>query len=188
AGPGIHEIIYGYDEGNGCNSADTQSIYVIAEPAKPVVTEVGNKLISTATIGNQWLLDGSILSGATAQELEPAQSGNYSVISTVDGCVSDTSNEISYKLISGNGEIINGLGIEIIPNPNSGQFRIQIGNVVTGPFNLEIVNSLGQIIFQKRIERDIDQIEVHLTQVLPGMYLIKLSGALTPQSCRMVIH
>jgi hypothetical protein len=59
-------------------------------------------LTSTAGAGNQWYRNGSPIGGATATTLNittvPANSGNYTVISTVSGCASAASNAVAVTI------------------------------------------------------------------------------------------
>jgi hypothetical protein len=59
-------------------------------------------LTSDAGSGNQWYKDGVLIGGATATTLNittaPANSGSYTVISTVSGCASSVSNAVAVTI------------------------------------------------------------------------------------------
>ncbi|MDZ7650101.1 MAG: hypothetical protein U5K54_24895 [Cytophagales bacterium] len=74
-------------------------------PVGPVVACEGTAAIvltSSAGAGNQWYKDGSPIGGATATTLNittlPANSGNYTVISTVSGCASLVSTAVAVTI------------------------------------------------------------------------------------------
>jgi autotransporter-associated beta strand protein len=74
-------------------------------PAGPVIVCEGSAnivLTSDAATGNQWYKDGSPIGGETATTLNittnPANSGNYTVISTVSSCASAVSNAVAITI------------------------------------------------------------------------------------------
>jgi hypothetical protein len=72
----------------GCQSAASNSIVVTVNliPPIPTITAVGNILQSSASSGNQWYFNGSIISGATSQQYTVQASGLYTVQVTVNNC------------------------------------------------------------------------------------------------------
>ncbi len=80
---------------NACASAPA-TVNVVVDPQVATPTISGNKqllpggntvLTSSAATGNQWLLNGNPITGATAQTLTVTTTGNYSVqITTTTGC------------------------------------------------------------------------------------------------------
>ncbi|MDJ1504202.1 hypothetical protein, partial [Xanthocytophaga agilis] len=87
---------------SSCESPATSvTITINAAPAKPTISGTltfctgGNTVLtSSATTGNQWLLNGSPISGATNQTLTVTAAGNYSVRVTSNGC-STTSDPVA---------------------------------------------------------------------------------------------
>jgi len=78
---------------NGCTA--TSSVASVSQNSIPTPTIAGTLtfctggntiLTSSAASGNQWLLNGSPITGATNPTLTVTTAGNYSVIVTVDGC------------------------------------------------------------------------------------------------------
>ncbi|MES2592298.1 MAG: T9SS type A sorting domain-containing protein [Bacteroidota bacterium] len=60
----------------------------------PTISQSGNTLTSSAANGNQWYLDGGIISGANSQAYTATQNGSYTVISTINGCASIASSPV----------------------------------------------------------------------------------------------
>ena len=102
----------------GAGATSTLAVTVNPTPATPVITLTGNTLSSNATSGNQWYnLATGILNSATAQTYMPQQIGNYFVIVTINGCISDSSNVIHYDNTGIALNNIDGLNLKVIPNP-----------------------------------------------------------------------
>lgn len=73
---------------SGSNTATSSTaITTYAVPTVPTVTQTGTVLNSSATSGNQWYLNGSIISGQTGTSYTAPQSGSYQVLVTNgNGC------------------------------------------------------------------------------------------------------
>jgi hypothetical protein len=87
---------------NGCASAQSSATGVTVNPipSTPTVTPGGPTtfcaggsvtLTSSSASGNQWLLNGNPIGGATAQQYVATAGGSYTVIVTVNGCSSAAS-------------------------------------------------------------------------------------------------
>lgn len=85
-----------YDTITLCESSPRKAVTITvnSKPSTPVITQSDVVLYSSATIGNQWCINGVAISGATNQNYRACQTGIYTVVVIVNGCVSDTSNSI----------------------------------------------------------------------------------------------
>jgi hypothetical protein len=63
--------------------------------------------------------------------------------------------------------------INTYPNPSKGIFYIDINEFITNPFNLKIINSLNQIVYQSEVSDN--KILINLPNLSPGMYFIHLT-------------
>lgn len=79
-GTGLHSIMYLYTTSQGCINADTQTIRIHPVPAKPVVTQLGDSLISTAADFYQWRLNEVEIPNARMRWHVVTSSGRYSVV------------------------------------------------------------------------------------------------------------
>jgi len=62
------------------------------EPPSPEISvQPGTQLQSSSILGNQWFLDGNILTGENSNTLTVTKSGAYTVSVTIDGCTSKQS-------------------------------------------------------------------------------------------------
>lgn len=91
------------------------------QPAKPTISiSLGSglaTLTSSATVGNQWFLNGTAIAGANNSTYSATTAGTYKVQTTVDDCVSDFSIDTPVVIT---GDINFGAsGISIYPNPTS---------------------------------------------------------------------
>jgi CSLREA domain-containing protein len=84
---------------NACVSASSNQIHVTVNPVPPVPTitpggpttfPIGGSvmLTSSSATGNQWLLNGNTIAGATGQQYQATASGDYTVSVTDNICVS----------------------------------------------------------------------------------------------------
>jgi hypothetical protein len=98
-------------------AADSSVTLTVLSGAAPVITrDESNDLVSSDTVGNQWMLNGAVLPGATGTVYHPSQSGRYTVQATVNGCVTDVSAPYSY-VTSGLIDLGNGQYVNLYPNP-----------------------------------------------------------------------
>ena len=61
----------------------------------------------------------------------------------------------------------------VYPNPNSGVFFIDMSNNIQEDVLIEIINSMGQVVFSDQFSSK-DQIEVNLTQLPTGVYIARI--------------
>jgi hypothetical protein len=73
--------------GAGCEGTSPPLTITVSQPTKPVITQAGMQLQSTAALQYQWYLDDTLIPGATAREFVAQRSGSYSVmIIDSNGC------------------------------------------------------------------------------------------------------
>jgi hypothetical protein len=126
---------------------------VAATIPTPVITQSGDSLVSNLTTGNQWLLNGAPISGATGGSFKPSQNGNYSVIiAGTLGCL-QTSNVINFTTTSVTNLPPAEIGLKVSPNPSQGQFNIQFRVNNRADLSLELVNTSGQVVYSKQVPK-----------------------------------
>lgn len=91
-------------DANSCSASASANVTVNAVPAQPGVTpngiqafcEGGNAVLSSSVAsGNQWYKNGIAITGETNQTYNAQHDGNYSVSTTVNGCESSRSTEVT---------------------------------------------------------------------------------------------
>jgi hypothetical protein len=144
-------------------------------PPAPVITLSGDTLMSDAPAGNQWYFEGNEIPGANGQFYIPTQSGNYTCTVTLTGCTSTASNQI-YVIITSLTEQLRALTLSIYPNPNSGRFTLKIISPSDQMIDLNIINSLGLSVYEKK-DINVNGIlmeHLDLSSLPSGMYMIRL--------------
>ncbi|MBN4051551.1 T9SS type A sorting domain-containing protein, partial [bacterium AH-315-M05] len=138
-------------DGNGCSDTDTVSVTVNPNPSKPTIDQSGNILSCIVTASNyQWFYNGDTIPGATGQFHTATQSGFFNVTITDNNGCSATSDLLNVTVI-GIKDAIAGLSIDIYPNPNRGEFTLEI--ILNGPEDLtvNIMNMVGQKVFTEEL-------------------------------------
>ena len=135
----------------GCQASATVTVTVQPAPAQPVVTPqyqgAVTVLSSSSPTGNQWLLNGNPIPGATGPTYtvsSTAQYGSYTVVVTsANGCVSPPSAPL--VVTDAAAAKLSAL-VAVYPNPSrDGQVTITLPAQPSGA-ELVLLNSLGQLI------------------------------------------
>ena len=163
-----------------CLSAAT--LINVSTNNKPSITQSGDSLISSTGSGYQWYMNDSLINGATKQSYKPLRNALYKVatITIAGDCqnISDnklilvtdiaeaSAKEISLKITSDD-------YVENIIKGNS--FYIQFSNVQTQKISLEIINSMGNKVFQKEnlINQQAPQ-HIFIDSMTTGIYFVKI--------------
>jgi hypothetical protein len=149
---------------------------VTPTPAAPVITDLGDTLHSSAPTGNQWYYNGTLIVGATSQTYVATQSGEYWDIVTINGCASDTSNNLNVIII--------GIAphsastINLYPVPNSGRFNVSITNASDQSYSIRVYNNLGIMIYEEG-KVDVNGTLTKVVDIRPvpnGMYTVIISS------------
>ena len=179
AGVGTHVIQYTYTDEKGCTDSATNTIKVRPIPPKPVVTQIDYRtLSSSAESGNQWYLNGIIMSNDTSKILHPKASARYTVQVTGDnGCFSEMSDEFVFHSLGVDDFNLADI-ISIYPNPADEEIFIQINSDFISQLNISINNLLGEKIISKVIEgidgNRIEKINTHLLS--DGIYIVNIKA------------
>jgi hypothetical protein len=149
-----------------CIATDSIKVTIATLPSTPVIYLVGSVLNSTASIGNQWYFNNTIITGATSQTYTPASTGNYSCIVTdALGCSSGASNAI-YIAFTGLTNFSGTKDVYIYPNPVSDKLYIE-----ASPKSLiEISNIQGQLLETQ--VANTNKISIDVSAFPSGVYII----------------
>ncbi len=134
---------------NGCSSTNSTSVQVNNSPAVPTITANGNVLMSSATTGNQWLLNGVTINGAVNQFYTASQAGFYTVTTTQNGC---SSTSAAFASSAGIEEQLNEAGVSVYPNPSNGLFTVKFAKVENTNCVVEVRNINGQLVENRTFE------------------------------------
>ena len=181
--------VYGTNScGNGTVSP-AFNVTVNPIPPAPVITLMGTLLMSDAPAGNQWYFNGGPIPGATQQTYEPTQTGTYWAVVTLNGCSSDSSNNI-YVVITGTGENSMGSAFTVHPNPNDGQFTVHLEGMKSGIYTIEVINNLGVTLWKsgnQEIAGNRD-LSIDIRPVPAGVYTVVLRNQSTLEVRRILVR
>ena len=160
-------------------SGNTITITLVPAPA-PVASSAG-ALLSASPVPNatyQWYIEGNLIPGATEQEYDATQNGNYTVVATVENCVSQPSNVVQFIStdIAGTSST---LGLFVFPNPTEGLLTIRTERPIE---RIEVWNALGALVLTSK-ERILD-----LTAVAPGIYTVAVTAGGDRMMQRIVLQ
>ena len=139
----------------GAGGNASLSITVNPTPATPVVTQNGNVLTSSASIGNQWYNSSGILAGQTNQTYSVTSNSNYYSVVTIAGCSSASSNTISITTT----EIAtnqNTSSLTVYPNPSDKHTSIELQLTSKCDVQIYLFNALGEeleVIEEKSLDK-----------------------------------
>ena len=157
------------------NAATSVENSFCIKPAKPVITISGGDtetvtLTSSATVGNQWYLNGAALTNATNATLAATSKGLYKVKVTVDDCVSEFCDETALVVT---GDIPTSFKqVSVYPNPAGNYLELRgIEGELTNTQLFDLTGRANMIVFEKN--GDVHRANVqHVTN---GVYLLKLT-------------
>ncbi|MFA6249529.1 MAG: S8 family serine peptidase [Mucilaginibacter sp.] len=144
---------------------------------KPVITQAGDVLSSSITEGNQWLLNGEVIPGATGVTYSPLVSGTYKVqVAVGDGCTA-ASDDFAYAITAKNPDKTTDIGLAIFPVPAYTYFNVVFVAKTAGNLQLSLINSAGQVVYQtsQTIAAGNFSTVINTVNRLPGTYLLKMN-------------
>lgn len=165
-------VVTGIDA-NGCSKSDTINVTVKANPTPSISTQTPNSYMLESSIdnGNQWYINGNMIPGETNKTVDAGiyrDGWYYTIVTSSNGCVSDTSNQI-YMILEGiNKENLN--NIKIYPNPNAGEFQIETNKLMNGKYTVRVYTTLGFLV--ETFIMDSTENSIRLKDVSPGIYYI----------------
>ncbi|MBO0952238.1 T9SS type A sorting domain-containing protein [Fibrella forsythiae] len=151
-------------------------------PARPVVAQQADELVSTARAGNQWYTSsGSAISGATQVRYTPAEAGSYYVVSTQNGCSSASSALISY-VITATEQVDS--SVKIYPNPTSEQLQVYWKETASSA-QIALYDQSGRLV--QRVPRSGDLTIINMRGLMTGIYTVSLQIANKLPTARRIL-
>lgn len=171
---GIFLYFYDWIVTEGCRSARIPVSAVVSPfPSIPIISQNWNFLTSSSSTGNQWYLNGNPIPGATGQTYEATQTGNYTVVVTINGC--STTSPVFQVTFIGLEEAGSDL-ISVYPNPVSNTLYIdarESSEIFTG---ITIVDLAGRTVFNTTSSSG-DRIQlIDVSNLGQGVYFVELSS------------
>ncbi len=164
---------------NGCTfSTPKVNVTVIPLPATPIFTLRFDSLVSFYPTGNQWLLNGNPIPGATGRVHHITQNGNYSLINIgPGGCQSDTSTVLNFSSTA----ILSANSIDFSAYPNPASTLLAISTL--GEFNWTILDQSGRLLLTGTGS---NESTINIADVADGVYILTVSTSSGTGSRRLV--
>ncbi len=156
-------------------------------PAKPVISQNNDELVSSAAQGNQWFTDRKeAISGATNQRLRPGQAGQYYVVATVGSCSSLPSDLFTYVITALEPAPAEPTLLTIYPNPATDRVLIDWSAVnASASARLLLYDLTGRLL--RDIPRTGAVTELSLVGLSPGIYLVSAQADGQPVATRRLV-
>jgi hypothetical protein len=134
----------------------------------------GNGAINTTVTGGASPYSFNWSNGVTGANLAGLNAGTYLVtISDATGCTDTFSTVVDYTV--GTEEIASIANLDIFPNPSNGQFNVSIELDGIHEVSIEVINTLGQVIYRTSPESiAARQYAMNLKDVPSGLYQIRV--------------
>jgi hypothetical protein len=142
-------------------------------PQTPVITLNDGVLLSNAISGNQWYFNNNPISDATNVTYTPTQDGDYYVITTINGCSSNSSNIISFIATQIEKNSIKN-GILTIPNPTTDFVSINLSKELDSDYKVEIYTNTGSLLQRINYEKETTGFVLDLRSYPPGIYIVTI--------------
>lgn len=159
---------------SGCESDRSKITYAVYPvPSAPIIKkDADNFIVSSSATGNIWYKNGVAIND-TVQKFKPSTSGNYTVKTNQNGCLSVQSNAY-YFLVTDIIHLNDFEFVKLAPNPFRNQLNIDFviqGNQI---LNMDVFElSTGKKV--TTINGVISGSPIYLGQLSAGTYLIKIS-------------
>jgi hypothetical protein len=148
---------------------------------KPIISQTNDSTLSASTANSyQWLVNDSSISGANNQTLIAKRNALYKVTTTTGSCslssdpklvlvtniIEASVKEISLKITSS----------DYIDNMiKGGSFYIQFSNIQSRDIKLDIINSMGERVFQKdKLVNQMGPQLININSLNAGIYFVRI--------------
>jgi hypothetical protein len=157
-------------DSNYSHNSDTVLVNVNSYPLKPILSRIGDSLVSSSFYGNKWYKN-SVKMTDTIRSIKPAVSDYYTVQVDLNNCPSPVST-VYYYLVT-NIIDVNNNNIAIIPNPFTDYVTINYNKSKGQQVQLDIIQlSDGLRVYtQPLIE---SSSKIYLNKFISGIYLFNL--------------
>ena len=168
---------------SGCSKTSPNTIHVVKNtdppanitPQGPTTFCAGGSVVLQANTGAgltyKWKRNGSYIAGATASSYTATIAGNYRAEVTRTGCTK-TSAAVSVTVpCKTGGDQLSSVELQISVYPNPANSEIHISSDLTGNYEVEISNALGEKLLLVRNQNTID-----ISAFANGIYFVKVSS------------
>jgi hypothetical protein len=183
-------FFYNWQLSAECVNPTRTAIQVNVNPASPTptltqTTQPNGTVVLTSSIatGNQFYLNGNIVTGATGQTytvLNPSLNGSYTVVNTsASGCPSVPSAPQTVTVVLASRGALPGTSLSVFPNPTpTGLVTLELRGY-TKAAELTVLNVLGQTVQTMSVapaNSSQQQVQVDLTALPSGVYTLRVAS------------
>ncbi len=164
----------------GCDSTITLNLTVNPLPSTPNITQSNDTLFSNVVIAGatyQWYKATVLVATTSVPYYKLVSSGPYTLIISNNNCSSSTS--VSFNAVyTGIKTSKYDIGFLIIPNPNNGQFDLQIYTIKNGQYVMSMYNVAGQELRKEtlNVSKGTSTLHFNADHLEKGMYFISVYG------------
>ncbi len=167
----------------GC--VDTSNAVTVSEfplPDPPIVSQTENTLSTEEAIAYQWYHEGDLIAGATNQDYDPDQGGDYIVVITdANGCTSESAPFTFIPVGISNTEM---LSLSVTESNNI--IYVQLFDEKLVGATMKIFNSIGDEMNMITLTNQMQQFDLnHLSK---GMYVVVIKKELQTFSSKVVVQ
>jgi hypothetical protein len=162
------------DLSNSNQVSDDVMLTVHENPPMPTITQRGDSLLTISGYSYNWYFNGNLLT-ETENEILALVSGVYFVeIINENGC-SSVSQVYDISVIGIDNTELTTL-FKIYPNPNNGEFFIEIHNINSLNIDVKIHNVLGEIVYSEQISSHTNNYKnsINLSNNPKGVYFVTI--------------
>ncbi|GAA4382370.1 ESPR-type extended signal peptide-containing protein [Hymenobacter koreensis] len=165
----------------GCSATATVAVTVNPTPVRPTVsvqyTTPGTAVLtSSSATGNQWLLNGAPIAGATAPTYTAqggTQPGAYTVVVTnATGCASQASLPLT---VTATAKPLAGTSLQVYPTPTTdGKATLELSGY-RKPAELTVLDATGRVVYRQVLAAGTTRLALDLSAQPTGVYLLRLT-------------
>lgn len=169
---------------NSCTSdASAGTVVTVNDiPVQPAITQVGNALQSSAASGNQWLLNGAAIAGATGQTYSPTTSGQYTVQVTTSGCTGIASAVFNFTITATSDPVLD-KKLTIAPNPVRDNLLIKY-NGNGAKFSVLLFTTNGSMLHRGSFTTNY---QLDMRKYSAGLYIVRVVNERTGEKVQRMI-
>ena len=178
-------------DNNGCNGVGSHTLNMASVPVAVISPAGGNVMQATAGFATyQWYFNGTLIPGATMDTYTGTQNGDYTVqVTNAQGC-SGTSVDYPFVLVGISNPGLSGIDLTVYPNPNNGQFVMQLELDHGLAVNMRIFDLVGKQVWSRDAQLPYGEFKqsVDLSNLSKGTYLIQILTEEGRMSRKVVIE
>jgi hypothetical protein len=185
--PGVYTVLSVNDRNCEGLTYGSATVLVFPVPSPPEITFTGVYLTSNLPEGNHWYQDYSLIPGATGQTYTPTQNGIYYDIAILNGCSSDSSNNINVILTDAK-TVVEG-EFRAWPNPATDHVIIEYYGPPSEVININFFSSYGRFLKKYVIAGGpfFRKFRIDLDDMACGVYFLRIENGTRSRVIKLIV-